>query len=84
MPIITASDGKTEITGIIPKEADACRIVAAVNACQGIDKRELPSVVLLKMVESLERAEFLMRRVSEGDHRALENLGNAADDAPPH
>ena len=33
------------------------------------------------MLESLRRAEFLMRRVSDGDHRALENLRNAADQA---
>jgi len=31
-----------------------------------------------EMREALERAEFLMRRVYEGDHHALENLPSAA------
>ncbi len=34
-----------------------------------------------KLLEALRRAEFLMRRVSDGDHRALENLLSAADQA---
>jgi Family of unknown function (DUF6900) len=36
---------------------------------------------LREMREALERAEFLMRRVHEGDHRALENLPGAAKQA---
>ncbi|WP_152054199.1 hypothetical protein [Tautonia marina] len=34
-----------------------------------------------KLLSVLERAEFLMRRISEGDHHALENLGDAAEQA---
>jgi hypothetical protein len=34
-----------------------------------------------KILAALRRAEFLMRRVSDGDHRALENLLSAADQA---
>jgi hypothetical protein len=34
-----------------------------------------------KLLAALQRAEFLMRRVSDGDHRALENLLSAADQA---
>jgi hypothetical protein len=34
-----------------------------------------------KLLASLERSEFLMRRVADGDHRALENLRDAADQA---
>ena len=34
-----------------------------------------------EMLEALLRAEFLMRRVTDGDHRALENLRSAADQA---
>ena len=37
--------------------------------------------VLREMREALERAEFLMRRVYEGDHHALENLPSAAAQA---
>jgi hypothetical protein len=33
------------------------------------------------LLVALQRAEFLMRRVSDGDHRALENLRSAADQA---
>ena len=33
------------------------------------------------LLAALQRAEFLMRRVSDGDHRALENLRSAADQA---
>jgi hypothetical protein len=33
------------------------------------------------LLVALERAEFLMRRVSDRDHRALENLQSAADQA---
>jgi hypothetical protein len=35
-------------------------------------------IASLRMLDTLRRAEFLMRRVSEGDHRALENLADAA------
>lgn len=34
-----------------------------------------------QLLEALQRAEFLMRRVYEGDHRALENLPSAAAQA---
>ena len=34
------------------------------------------------MLESLRRAEFLMRRVSDGDHRALENLRKRSGPGP--
>jgi hypothetical protein len=34
-----------------------------------------------ELLETLTRAEFLMRRVSEGDHKALEKLSSAATDA---
>lgn len=37
--------------------------------------------VFREMREALERAEFLMRRVYEGDHHALENLPSAAAQA---
>jgi hypothetical protein len=45
----------------------------------------LAAVRLIKAAPELlaaaERAEFLMRRVSQGDHRALENLPSAATQA---
>jgi hypothetical protein len=34
-----------------------------------------------KLLESLERAEFLMRRVADGDHQALSNLRDASNQA---
>jgi hypothetical protein len=34
-----------------------------------------------KLLEALERAEFLMRRVAEGDHEALGNLRDASEQA---
>ncbi len=34
-----------------------------------------------ELLEALQRAEFLMRRVYEGDHQALENLPSAASQA---
>ena len=40
-----------------------------------------PAGVLQEAREALVRAEFLMRRVYEGDHRALENLPSAAKQA---
>ncbi len=39
------------------------------------------AAILREMREALERAEFLMRRVYEGDHQALENLRSAAKQA---
>lgn len=33
------------------------------------------------LVSNLERSTFLLRRIAEGDHRALENARKAADDA---
>ena len=60
---------------------NARRIVAAVNACKGIGTEALESGIIWEMQEALKRAEFLMRRVHEGDHRALENLRSAADQA---
>ena len=51
---------------------------AGVNASsQDVDQ----AAILREMREALERAEFLMRRVHEGDHRALENLPSAAKQA---
>ncbi|MGO9443326.1 MAG: DUF6900 domain-containing protein [Thiobacillaceae bacterium] len=44
---------------------------------QGVDQ----AAVLREMREALERAEFLMRRVHAGDHRALENLPSAVKQA---
>jgi hypothetical protein len=38
-------------------------------------------VALREVREALERAEFLMRRVHEGDHRALGNLGSGSRQA---
>jgi hypothetical protein len=40
-----------------------------------------PQNIVTELLEALRRAEFLMRRVSDGDHRALENLRSAADQA---
>ncbi len=40
-----------------------------------------PPVPAPQLLEALMRAEFLMRRVSEGDHRALENLLSADNQA---
>jgi hypothetical protein len=40
-----------------------------------------PRSAVPELLEALQRAEFLMRRVSDGDHRALENLRSAADQA---
>lgn len=34
-----------------------------------------------RLIEALERAEFLMRRVAKGDHQALANLADAARQA---
>jgi hypothetical protein len=58
-------------------EVYARRIVAAVNACRGIGVEALEAHILRDLRDALERAAFLMRRVHEGDHRALENLPSA-------
>ena len=62
-------------------EANARRIVAAVNACEGLSTEAIEAGVLREWREALERAEFLMRRVADGDHHALENLRDAAESA---
>jgi hypothetical protein len=52
-PIITTADGECEITGVIPIEADARRIVAAVNACKGLSTDELASGMIPQLFEAL-------------------------------
>jgi hypothetical protein len=62
-------------------KAHARRIVAAANACEGIATLALEAGVLREMREALDRAAFLMRRVHDGDHRALRSLPGAAKEA---
>ena len=52
-PIITTADGECEITGVIPIEADAHRIVAAVNACKGLSTDELASGLIPRLFAAL-------------------------------
>jgi hypothetical protein len=63
------------------EQANGRRIVAAVNACKGIDTGALETGIIGQTRVALARAEFLIRRVADGDHHALENLRNAADQA---
>jgi hypothetical protein len=60
------------------RDALWCAYQVGVNASsQDVDQ----AAILRQMRNALERAEFLMRRVHAGDHRALENLPSAAKQA---
>jgi hypothetical protein len=51
--IVTTADGAREFTGVIPRDADARRIVAAVNACDGLSMGELAGGMIPQLFEAL-------------------------------